>query len=122
MESLLLLLPCFITACSAPSSSDLPDSDSERDVMARKLITLQQAYDRLDENGDGYLSRSEISTGLQSEEFKGVSKDSVALIFEFYDTNKDDLISLDEINAGVQTGPDAALKLKKDHALKKAPQ
>lgn len=113
---LLLSLPLLLVSCTGSSNNDLPDSDSERDVMARKLLTLQQAYDRLDDNGDGSLSRSEVAAGIVNEKYEGTTKDTVPLVFEFYDTNKNDLISLDEINAGIETGPDAALRLKKARA------
>ena len=90
--------------------------------MARKLITFQQRYDRLDNNGDGFLSRSEVAAGIANEKFEGATKDTVPLIFAFYDTNKDGLISLDEVNAGYDAGPEAALRLKAARASQqKAP-
>lgn len=118
ISKIFLTLPLLLVSCAGSSDENKPGSDSERDVMARKLITLQQSYDLLDENGDGFLSRSEISKGLEREEFEGITKDSIPLIFEFYDSNDDDLISLDEINAGFKTGPDEALRLKKAAAGK----
>lgn len=120
MKHLLLLGPLLLASCAAPSGSpsgsssnpSSPGSDSERDEMGRKLITFQQSYDRFDDNGDGYLSRSEVANGLANDRVEGTTPDSVALIFAFYDTNKDGRISLAEINAGYEAGPDAALRLK----------
>jgi len=112
IAKLLLPLPFLLVSCAGPSHDNMADTDSERDVMTRKLITFQQSYDRFDDNGDGYLSRSEVAAGMKNDAFEGVTEDSVSLIFAFYDTNHDDLISLDEINAGFDAGPDAALRLK----------
>ena len=112
IAKLLLPLPLLLVSCAGPPNDNMADTDSERDVMARKLITFQQSFDRLDDNGDGYLTRSEVATGMANEKYEGVTNDSVPLIFAFYDTNKDNLISLDEVNAGFDAGPEAALRLK----------
>jgi hypothetical protein len=114
----LLLFPLLLASCASPSGSASSDSPSggssrEREDMERKLVGFQEKYDRFDENGDGYLSRSEVENGLINEDIEGIGSEEVPIIFAYYDTNRDGRISLAEINAGYEAGPDAALRARK---------
>jgi Ca2+-binding EF-hand superfamily protein len=109
MKSLLLLLPVTLASCASSDSAG-GGSNREREDMERKLIGFQEKYDRFDDNGDGYLTRSEVTAGIINEQIDGVTADDVPKIFAFYDTNGDGRISLAEINAGYAAGPDAALR------------
>lgn len=78
--------------------------------MERKLIAFQEKFDRFDDNGDGFLTRSEVSAGLINEQVEGVTTGEIPKIFTYYDTNGDNRISLKEVNKGYEAGPDAALR------------
>ena len=121
MKAALLLTALLAAACSTPpgdtpASGGSTASASDREEMVAKLITFQQRVDRYDDNGDGFLSRSEVSNGFANDGIEEVDSKSVDLIFAFYDTNKDKRISLAEVNAGYDSGPDAALRLKEAQA------
>ena len=105
----LLILPFLLSACAAPSGTS-SNSGNEREDMERKLIAFQEKFDRFDDNGDGFLTRSEVSAGLINEQVEGITTAEVPKIFAFYDTNRDNRISLRETNAGYESGPDAALR------------
>lgn len=112
MRSSIFLLPTLLLAsCGTPSGPAGPSSSAQEE-MAAKLITFQQRFDRYDDNGDGFLSRREVAAGLANDWGEELTPDSIPLIFAFYDTNRDNRISLAEINAGYEAGPEAALRLK----------
>ena len=97
----------LLASCASTESTS---SGSEREDMERKLIGFQEKYDRFDYNGDGYLTPTEVTNGIKNEGIEGVSTEDVSTIFDYYDTNKDGRISLAEINAAQERGPDAALR------------
>ena len=111
MKFSIILLPILLAACGTPSGPS-GSSSSDHEEMAAKLITFQQRFDRYDDNGDGFLSRQEVATGLANDWGEELTPDSVPLVFAFYDTNRDNRISLAEINAGYEAGPEAALRIK----------
>lgn len=112
MNSNSFLLPILLlVSCGTPSDPGSPSSSAEEEMSA-KLITFQQRFDRFDDNGDGFLSRREVTAGLTNDWGEELTPDTVPLIFAFYDTNGDNRISLAEINAGYEAGPEAALRLK----------
>ncbi len=63
--------------------------------VERQMIGLLQKFDRFDDNGDGYLTASELG---QAEQVSGHSR---AGIIAFYDMNQDGRISLREAQEGV---------------------
>lgn len=79
--------------------------------MERKLIGFQQKFDRFDDNGDGYISRPELTAGITIENVDGITTSQVPKIFALYDRNGDNRISLPEVNAAAEAGPDAALRI-----------
>jgi len=78
---------------------------------ARKMTGLEQKFDLFDLNGDGYLSRKEMTEGLHSIGTPGVTKEKIDKIFEFYDVGGDGRISLREAQRGNEAGPDELLKM-----------
>ncbi len=69
--------------------------------MQRQMVGLLEKFDRWDYNGDGYLSKKEISQGIASLKGKPQQVNyTAAEVMEFYDTNKDGKISLSEAQAG----------------------
>jgi hypothetical protein len=74
-----------ITACAPAIGPVVPKTPVER-----KMIGLLQKFDRWDDDGNGQLDREELTEGLANS---GYSADAV---MEFYDTNRNGLISLKE--------------------------
>jgi len=74
-----------ITACAPAIGPVVPKTPVER-----KMIGLLQKFDRWDDDGNGQLDREELTEGLADS---GYSADAV---MEFYDTNRNGLISLKE--------------------------
>lgn len=112
MKSSIFLLPALLLTACGTSSGPTGSSGSAQEEMAAKLVTFQQRFDRYDDNGDGFLSRQEVAAGLANDWGEELTPDTVPFIFAFYDTNRDNRISLAEINAGYEAGPEAALRFK----------
>ena len=72
-----------------------------KNKMQRQMVGLVAKFDRWDYNGDGLLSKKEIANGIDSLKGKPqqVHYDS-AEVLEFYDTNKDGMVSLAEAQDG----------------------
>lgn len=75
--------------------------------IKRQMIGLLEKFDRWDYNGDGYLVASELK---DAEQASGLP---AAEIVEFYDTNKDNKISLREAKAGLSRVDEARKTVKK---------
>jgi Ca2+-binding EF-hand superfamily protein len=99
----LLLGSMLLVGCASQD----PDSV---DNVERKMIGLLEKFDRFDYNGDGYLSRVEIQQGVLESEVEGISAESIDRAFTFYDLDGDGRISLEEATAGLQRGPEAAMR------------
>jgi Ca2+-binding EF-hand superfamily protein len=101
-----LALPAFVllAACSTTESPTDPA------VVGRKMIGLQQKFDLIDTDGDGYLSRAEIIDGFDDIGVVDQSPETVDAIIAFYDFNKDGKLSLRETQSGAVTGPEALIR------------
>ena len=73
------------------------------EAMNRKVMALQEKFDRFDYNGDGYLTRSEIVQGLEDTDVEGVSKREIDMVMEHYDYNADDKISRVEVQRAIDS-------------------
>jgi Ca2+-binding EF-hand superfamily protein len=87
MKHLLVLLP--VLASCGPSSLD-PQSEIARN---RKVMALQEKFDRFDYNADGGLTLNEIRQGVKETEVTGVTDEELVRLFKHYDVNKDGSIS-----------------------------
>ena len=83
----LCLLPVLFVACAHK-----PDPHSEA-AHGRKLMGLQEKFDRFDYNADGKLTRREIEQGIKESGVTGVTKEEIDSMLEHYDLNKDGGIS-----------------------------
>ena len=101
-----IALPAFllIASCSTTSSPNDPE------VVGRKMIGLQQKFDLIDTDGDGYLTREEIIAGFDAIGVVDQSPETVDAIIDFYDFNKDGKLSLRETQSGAVTGPEALIR------------
>ena len=71
------------------------------------MVGLLEKFDRWDENGDGYLTASELKQASK------ISHQPPAKILEFYDTNHDNKVSLQEAQDGYSRADEAELKAKR---------
>lgn len=83
----LCLLPPLVASCA-----NSPDPHSEA-AHGRKLMALQEKFDRFDYNADGKLSRAEIEQGIKESGITGVGPNELDHLMEHYDVNKDGAIS-----------------------------
>lgn len=84
---LLPLLPLLLAACAQK-----PDPHSEA-AHGRKLMGLQEKFDRFDYNADGKLTRREIEQGIKESGVTGVTSGEIDAMFKHYDVNNDGGIS-----------------------------
>lgn len=71
------------------------------------MIGLLEKFDRWDENGDGQLVAKEL------KEAQKISGHQPKEIIEFYDTNRNDGISLTEAQSGFSRAAEAEEKVKR---------
>ncbi|MGB6222739.1 EF-hand domain-containing protein [Haloferula sp.] len=102
-KSIYLIPLALLTACSTPSPTD-------PEVVGRKMIGLQQKFDLIDTDGDGYLTREEIIAGFDDIGVVDQSPETVDAIIDFYDFNKDGKLTLREVQSGAVTGPEALIR------------
>ena len=102
MKFILLPFALVLVACSSDPRSP--------EVVGRKMIGLQQKFDLIDTDGDGYLTKSEIIAGYDQLGVITQTPETADKIIQFYDFNKDDQISLREAQSGAVTGPDVLIK------------
>ena len=102
MKALLVLLPFALISCA--------ENPQDPKVIDRKMVGLQQKFDLLDTNGDGYLTKSEIIAGFDAIGVVNQSPETADKIIKFYDFNKDGKISLRETQSGAVSGADELLR------------
>ncbi len=96
MKHISIIMFAALTACSPSIGPVIPETPVER-----KMIGLLQKFDRWDDDGNGQLDRNELTEGLAGS---GHSPDAV---MEFYDINRDGLISLKEAQIAYGRAPEA---------------
>jgi len=82
-----MLVPIFASCVSS-------ESDPESEVAQnRKIMALQEKFDRFDYNGDGGLTLAEVQQGVEESQVAGVTNEEIVGLFKHYDVNKDGSIS-----------------------------
>ena len=94
---LLLALFGIVVGC-APA----PNSHAARH---RQMVGLVQKFDRFDANGDGYLTRREITAGLLEADTLSLTPAELDQVMAAYDINHDERISRHEAQLGADRGP-----------------
>ena len=94
----------LVASCSTTPSPTDPE------VVGRKMIGLQQKFDLMDTDGDGYLTRAEIIAGFDDIGVVDQAPETVDAIIDFYDFNKDGKLTLRETQSGTVTGPEALIR------------
>ncbi|MFK7852234.1 MAG: EF-hand domain-containing protein [Akkermansiaceae bacterium] len=102
MKLVLIPVALFPIACSPEPRSP--------EVVGRKMIGLQQKFDLIDTDGDGYLTKSEIIAGYDSLGVVTQTSETADKIIKFYDFDGDGRISLREAQSGAVTGPEILIK------------
>lgn len=85
MKHLILLLPVLCACVSTDPHSE--------EAHNRKVMGLQEKFDRFDYNGNGKLTRKEIELGLKESGVTGVTKEELDAMMKHYDVNGDGSIS-----------------------------
>jgi hypothetical protein len=80
----------FLGSCAGFRSGDDPDSEA---AQGRKVMALQEKFDRFDYNGDGLLTRAEIAQGVKEAGVTGVTDKELDQLIKAYDVNGDGAIS-----------------------------
>ena len=101
MKRIITLALVALSACSPSIGPVVPKTPVER-----KMIGLLQKFDRWDDDGNGQLDRQELAEGLAG------SGHSPNAVMEFYDTNRDDNISLKEAQNAYNRAPEADARIK----------
>ena len=83
----LCLLPPLVASCA-----NAPDPHSEA-AHGRKLMALQEKFDRFDYNADGKISRKEFEQGIRESGVTGVTSEELDFMMKHYDVNGDGAIS-----------------------------
>ncbi len=100
--TLLPLLPLLLAGCQT--------DPMDPEVVGRKMIGLQEKFDVVDTDGDGYLTRDEIIAGYDELEVVNRTPATADAIIAFYDFDKDGRLSLRETQSGAVTGPEEAVR------------
>lgn len=95
MKYLLLLLPLAVSCARTD-----PQSEAARN---RKVMALQEKFDRFDYNADGKLTRAEIEQGMKESGVAGVSEAELDQAMKAYDVNHDGAISRWETERAIDT-------------------
>ncbi len=85
MKRGLLLLP-LMAAC-------VPADPHSEEAHNRKVMALQEKFDRFDYNANGKLTRAEIQLGLEESGVTGITQAELDGLMKNYDINKDGGIS-----------------------------
>ena len=96
------LLPLAFVACA--------EDPQDPRVVDRKMIGLQQKFDLLDTNGDGYLTKAELIAGYDELGVVNQTPETADALIKFYDFDKDGKISLREAQSGAVTGGEEAIR------------
>ena len=102
MKSILILPLALLTSCASPSDPgagpQAPRGDTQSDAK-RKMIGLQEKFDRFDYDGNAELTRSEILNGIRDEGIPGITSAEIDQLFASYDRDRNGAISIPEVNA-----------------------
>lgn len=98
---ILLAISCLVSCQTDPLDPK---------VVERKMIGLQEKFDLIDLDGDGYLTRAEIIAGYEQLGVVNRTPETADTIIGFYDFDKDGRISLREAQSGAVTGADELLR------------
>lgn len=85
MKYLLPVLPLFVSCVG-----DDPHSQA---AHGRKVMALQEKFDRFDYNANGELTRAEIEQGIRESGTVGVTEEELDAAMAEFDVNGDDAIS-----------------------------
>lgn len=101
-----MLVMILLPLGCAPGSNDRPGASARDDRTDRyKMFGLLEKFDRFDYNGDGYLTRKELESGIREKATVQLTPEEYDKVMKAYDTNRDSRISLHEAEVGAKKGP-----------------
>lgn len=74
------------------ASCNTVDPHSEA-AHGRKVMAMQEKFDRFDYNADGKVTRKEAEQGIKESGTTGVTKEEIDFMMKHYDVNNDGAIS-----------------------------
>lgn len=95
MKLWLFVLPCAVSCAGVD-----PHSEESHN---RKVMALQEKFDRFDYNADSHLTRAELEQGLRESDIEGVTARELDLVMKHYDVNDDDRISRWEVQHAIDS-------------------
>ena len=101
------LAACSLAACSPEIGPVVPETETER-----KMIGLLQKFDRWDDDGSGDLDMTELAAGLRSVNASSKPEN----VMSFYDTNRNERISLAEAQQGYQRSAEADTMIRQNRS------
>lgn len=103
LRPVMLLAPTLLIALLAACAPS-PTTPAARQ---RQMFGLVEKFDRYDENGDGYLNRSELTRGVNNAGGSiQLTKAKARKVIKAYDLNGDRRISQTEAQKGADLGPE----------------
>ena len=95
MKHLIVLLPLAVSCARTDPQSEVAHN--------RKVMALQEKFDRFDYDADGKLTRAEIEQGLKESDVGGVTEEELDQAMQAYDVNDDGAISRWESERAINT-------------------
>ncbi|MEP4078556.1 EF-hand domain-containing protein [Haloferula sp.] len=92
-------LACCALVLAACTSVD-PHSE---EAHGRKVMGLQEKFDRFDYNADGKITRKEAEQGIAESGVTGVTDEELDSMMRHYDVDKDGAISRWETQRAIDT-------------------
>ena len=107
-EILTVVTPLILLCACGTTSPEKPKYDVEE--TERKMMGLQQKFDLYDLDGNGLLTHEELTQGFIKAGIPDVTPEKVNKVIDFYDFNKDGMISLRETQSGQVSGAEELIK------------
>ena len=83
----------YLASCALVLAACSPVDPHSEAAHGRKIMGLQEKFDRFDYDADGKITRKEAEEGIQESGVTGVSEEELDSMMKHYDVNKDGAIS-----------------------------
>jgi Ca2+-binding EF-hand superfamily protein len=93
----------YLIPCTLMLSACTPVDPHSEAAHGRKVMGLQEKFDRFDYNADGKITRNEAEIGIKESGVTGVSDEELDSMMKHYDVNNDGAISRWETQRAIDT-------------------